>query len=79
MFLSLYVEYYGKKIHNRKFYILVFVFIDCADNVPRWLSLVERLTCNQVVGGSNPPRGSTYTCLLWACGVAWSILWDLGS
>ena len=26
--------------------------------MPRWLSLVERLTCNQQAEGSNPSRGS---------------------
>ena len=28
--------------------------------MPRWLSLAERLTCNQLVEGSNPSRGSPH-------------------
>lgn len=28
--------------------------------MPRWLSLAERLTCNQLVEGSNPSRGSLH-------------------
>jgi hypothetical protein len=30
------------------------------NDLPRWLSLVERVTRNLVVGGSNPPRGLNF-------------------